>query len=179
VAATLARAGLATEEDVVRFAVVEARGQLSDALSQLRDLARGIYPAVLSQGGLPAALPTLAETAPMAIDVDVPANLRRLRLGQAVESTAWFVAVESVSNAVKHARCSVVRISLRLDSSAHNNLKQLVLRVTDDGCGGAALVSDGGLAGLVDRAAAIGGSLTVVSKTGLGTTVEAVLPCAS
>ena len=179
VAATLARAGLATGEDAVRAAVVEARGQLSDALAELRNLARGIYPAVLSQGGLTAALPTLAETAPVAIDFDLPANLRGVRLGQAVESTAWFVAVESVANAAKHARCSLVRISLRLDENAGDDLKQLVLRVSDDGSGGAALVSDGGLAGLVDRAGAIGGSLTVISKIGVGTTVEAVLPCAS
>lgn len=179
VAATLARAGLATEEQAVRAAIDEARGQLRDALSELRNLARGIYPAVLSQGGLTAALPTLAESAPVAIDVDFPEHLRGLRLGQAVESTAWFVAVESVANAAKHARCSLVRISLRLDPDSLADAQRLVMQVTDDGCGGAALTRDGGLAGLGDRAAAIGGTVTVNSEAGLGTTIEAVLPCGS
>jgi signal transduction histidine kinase len=176
VAATLARATLATDEPTLHTAVDDARAQLGAALAELRRLARGIHPAVLTQGGLAAALPTLADAAPLELIVDVPADLRSRRLPAAVESTAWFIAAEGVANAVKHAGCTQVCVSLRIKMSTA--AEHLVLRVSDNGTGGAVISQEGGLAGLLDRTKALGGSLCVNSSSGAGTTVEAVLPCA-
>lgn len=177
VAATLARATLTTDDAALHTAVDDARAQLGAALAELRRLARGIHPAVLSQGGLPAALPTLTEAAPVDVVLDIQADLRRRRLPAAVESTAWFVAAESVANAVKHSACTRLTISLRLQHPGSAE-QRLVLRITDDGAGGALIRDDGGLAGLADRTKALGGNLHIESAPGAGTTVEAVLPCA-
>lgn len=179
VTATLARAGLSTDATTMRATVDDARTQLAAALSELRRLARGIHPAVLSQGGLPAALPTLADTAPVAVDVDVTLGSSGPRFPPAVESTAWFIAAESVTNAVKHSACSRIAITLHLAGEPAALSQQMVLRISDDGCGTATETVGGGLAALRDRAAAIGGTMTITSAPGNGTTIEAVLPCAS
>ncbi len=177
VTATLARAGLSTDATTMRATVDDARTQLAAALSELRRLARGIHPAVLSQGGLPAAIPTLADAAPVTVTVDVTLGSSGPRFPPAVESTAWFIAAESVTNAVKHAACSRIAIRLRVADSPSG--QQLMLRISDDGCGTATDTVGGGLAALRDRAAAIGGTMTITSAPGNGTTIEAVLPCAS
>lgn len=169
VATTLARAELEATEQRRLVAVREAREQLVAALGELRRLARGIHPAVLSQGGLAAALPTLADAASVPVDVHAPA----VRLPAPVESTLWFVAAEAVANAVRHAEPGAIRVRLEVGDG------RAAVTVSDDGRGGARSRPGGGLAGLADRVQALGGSLAVASAPGNGTTVEAVLACAS
>ncbi|MGQ0574679.1 MAG: ATP-binding protein [Pseudonocardia sp.] len=170
VAATLARAELVADGAGRACAVREARDQLAGALDELRRLARGIHPAVLTQGGLAAALPTLGDAAPVPVDVEAPAGAR---FPAAVESTLWFVAAEAVTNAVRHGAAGAIRITLRAATGS------ATVAVTDDGRGGARATPGGGLTGLADRVGALGGTFSVVSPLGRGTSVEAVLPCAS
>jgi signal transduction histidine kinase len=145
-----------------------ARRQLSDALAELRDLARGIHPAVLSQDGLAGAVSFLAERAPMPVRVDL--RLER-RLPQDIEVTAYFVISEALTNAAKHAEASAVSVQVGVRG------RQLWVEVVDDGRGGADGAWASGLQGLVDRLAALGGRLTVHSPPGGGTRVTAVIPC--
>jgi signal transduction histidine kinase len=172
VAASLARAEILPDAGARARAVAEARAQLLDAVGELRRLARGIHPAVLSQGGLSHALPTLADAAAVPVDVDIPAELRAVRLPMVVETTLWFVAAEAVTNALRHSAATRIRLRLRAQSG------HVRLVVEDDGHGGARLVPGGGLVGLADRVAALGGELTVESPPAGGAVVEVVLPCA-
>lgn len=169
VSAALARAGIVADHGARDRAMGEARTQLSVALDELRRLARGIHPAVLTQGGLAAALPTLGDAAPVPVRFDLPPAPPRLPA--AVEATLWFVAAESVTNAVRHSDAASIRVRLRTDGDG------TAVAVEDDGRGGASLRAGGGLAGLADRVSALGGTLTVVSPPATGTRVEAVLPC--
>jgi signal transduction histidine kinase len=137
---------------------------LEDALAELRELARGIHPAVLSEAGLVPALRALAGRSPVPVEVDAD-DLPPLPAP--VEATAYFVAAEAVTNALKHANATTIRITLRCG-------EVLDLTITDDGVGGADLVRGTGLLGLRDRVSALDGELTVHS--GLGTTVRATLP---
>jgi signal transduction histidine kinase len=173
VSAALARAEIVDGDGARARALSDARAQLSAALVELRRLARGIHPALLSQGGLSAALPTLADSAPVPVQVDVPAGPGDVRFSAPVETTLWFVAAEATTNAVKHSGATRIRLRLRADG------ERAVLSIEDDGRGGARLVADGGLAGLADRVSALGGTLAVTSTATAGTCVEAVVPCAS
>ena len=139
--------------------------ELGTAVAELRQIAHGLRPSSLDDG-LPAALANLVRSLPLTIDVEVDAS----PLPDAVATTAYFVASEAITNAVKHAEAS--RMALQVVRRAD----QLLVRVTDDGCGGARL---GLRSGLVDRVAALGGSVHVASPEGHGTEVEATLPCAS
>ena len=145
-----------------------ARRQLSNAIAELRDLARGIHPAVLSQAGLVAAVAFLAERAPMPVQVDLGLDGR---LPRDVEVTAYFVVSEALTNAAKHADAS------RLSVAGCVRDRQLWIEVADDGRGGADGAWASGLQGLVDRLAALGGRLTVQSPPGGGTRLTAVIPC--
>ncbi len=140
---------------------------LEGALGELRELARGIHPAILSEAGLVPALRALAARSPYPVQVSeapVPA------LSAPVEATAYFVAAEAVTNALKHARAATIRIDVRHDADG------LHLSVTDDGDGGADLAGGTGLLGLRDRVSALDGELIVHSAPGAGTTVRATLP---
>lgn len=151
--------------DVLDAAVAEVRGSVLD----LRELARGLDPPGLAEGGLPGAVRELAGRFTMPVRVDLPPG----RLPGGVEAAAYFVAAEAVTNAVKHAGGSrIVVTGDRVDD-------RFRLRVVDDGVGGARIEPGGGLAGLADRLDALGGSLTVASPPGRGTTVTAELPCGS
>ena len=161
---TLARAGESAEPDAL---IAQAREQLQLALGELRDLARGIHPAVLSQSGLAAASESLVEHAAVPVLLDVPAT----RWGAAVESAAYFVIAECLANAGKHAPGSRVSIVV------HEEAGGVVVRVSDDGPGGAAFAVGGGLAGLADRVRALGGSFALDSAAEHGTSVTAVIPC--
>jgi signal transduction histidine kinase len=145
--------------------------QLSDevraALAELRELARGIHPAALTAQGLPSALENLAGRACLPVRLVIPAGLPRLP-GR-VEATAYFAVSEALTNVTKHAGAGQAEVSASLDGA------RLVVRVTDDGRGGA--VMGPGLAGLADRVAAVGGRIGLSSPAGDGTTVEVVLPC--
>ncbi|MFD1537013.1 sensor histidine kinase [Nonomuraea guangzhouensis] len=143
----------------------QAVAELGRALEELRELARGAFPAVLADAGLGPALGSLAERAalPVRVRTDLP-----VRLAPQVERTAYFVAAEALANASRHARATTVGITAVLEKGL------VTVEVTDDGCGGA--VPGGGLRGLADRVEACGGSFLLHSPPGAGTTVRAVLP---
>ncbi|MEV4512265.1 ATP-binding protein [Dactylosporangium sp. NPDC049525] len=169
-AATIGRARTAAAADPAVQALMEqARGELRQALKELRDLARGIHPAVLEQVGLGAAVETVAESMPLPVNVTVDTG----RLPAAVESTAYFVICEALTNVVKHAAAT------RADVTVQRRDGTVRLTVADDGTGGASAATGGGLAGLTDRVAALGGTLHVDSPAGAGTRLTVELPCAS
>ena len=165
----LARRQLNTDPATAARMMDAARGELERALDELRELARGIHPAILTDRGLPAAVRALAERAPLPVDLQaMPAD----RLPSAVEAAAYFVVAESLTNVAKYARAehATVRIG-REDGVA-------VVEVRDDGVGGADPAAGTGLRGLADRLAALDGRLEVHSPPGGGTVVRANIPCA-
>jgi signal transduction histidine kinase len=168
-ASTIGRARTAAEDPVVQALMEQARGELRQALQELRDLARGIHPAVLEQIGLRAAVDTVAEALPLPVHVTVEAG----RLPAAVESTTYFVICEALTNVVKHAAAT------RADVTVLYRDGTVGVTVADDGTGGAVAAAGGGLAGLSDRVAALGGNLRVDSPAGGGTRLTVELPCAS
>jgi signal transduction histidine kinase len=142
--------------------------ELSVAIEELRELARGLPPAQLD-AGLATALKELAGRAPLPVEVRATAA----RLPPGVEAAAYFIACEGLINAVKHAQASKIVLSAGQDNGT------LVVSVADDGIGGAATGEGSGLSGLADRVVAQGGVLTIESRPGEGTTVIAELPCGS
>jgi signal transduction histidine kinase len=163
----MAKEKLRTDPQAATELVGEAHEEAKRALAELRDLARGIHPAVLADRGLDAAISALAARSPVPVGVEVATG----RLPGPVESTAYFVVAEALTNAAKHARAGeiTVRIARRDDL--------LVIEVADDGAGGADPARGSGLRGLADRVAAIDGRLTVTSPPGGPTVVRAELPC--
>jgi signal transduction histidine kinase len=156
------------EYNAAGITVDEARRELSTGLDEIRELARGIHPAVLTDAGLPAALRSLAERAAVPVTITaVPSQ----RLPSVVEQTAYYVVAESVVNTVKHAHATSASVSIRL------NAGQLRVEISDDGVGGAQPSHGSGLRGLSDRVAAVDGHLSVSSPPGSGTTVVGELPC--
>jgi signal transduction histidine kinase len=145
-----------------------SREELDQALRELRDLARGIHPAVLDDRGLGAAVEALAARAPL--PVEVVSNLPDRRLPDQVEVAAYFVVSEALTNVAKHA--SAMKASVAL--TQHDG--RLAVEVSDDGAGGADLGRGTGLRGLAERVAAIGGRLEIDSNFGHGTIVRASLP---
>ena len=145
----------------------EAQDELASALDELRELARGIHPAVLSERGLGLALLGLAERTPAEIDVDgLPAE----RLPDRVEVAAYYICAEALTNAAKYAQGSRTAVSAAL----RGNL--LIVQVEDDGRGGADMAAGTGLRGLADRVEALGGTLLVESPAGAGTKLRAHIP---
>ena len=148
--------------------LAEARAAAAAALQELRDLARGIHPPILADRGLDAAIRTLAAHAGVPVSVDVELSERP---SETVETAAYFVAAEGLANALKHAQAS------RIDIDVHRRENAIVVRVLDDGRGGAT-EDAGGLHGLRQRVEALDGSLRIASPEGGPTVIEAVLPCA-
>ncbi|WP_448613379.1 histidine kinase [Modestobacter sp. URMC 112] len=146
----------------------EARGEIGVSLAELRDLARGLHPAVVTAHGLAVALESLAARAPLPVrlEVDLPG-----RLDESVEVAAYYVVCESLTNVGKHARASSVSVTL----SQHDGV--MTIEVVDDGCGGADTERGTGLRGLADRVEALDGRLRVWTPVGGGTRVRAELPC--
>ena len=138
------------------------------AVRELRELANGLHPSVLTDGGLTAALDDLASRLPVHLQIAQPGR----RYPPHVEATAWFIACEGVTNAVKHAHAS------RVEVAVNANHHQLHLAVTDDGQGEADPEGPG-LRGIADRAEAIGGRVAVCPRADGGTSIKAVLPCVS
>jgi signal transduction histidine kinase len=157
----------ATDPEAARATVAEALSQTRETLDELRALSRGIAPPILVDRGLQAALTALAGRSTVPVDLDTP-PMNRLDPG--VESTAYFVVAEALTNVAKHSRATEVQVSLRRYESS------LMVTVADDGVGGASLAKGHGLAGLSDRVQAAGGILTVDSPEGVGTTLTAALP---
>ena len=165
----VARDLIELEPNGARQVLDEARADLADALAELRELARGIHPAVLTDGGLAPALRSLAKrSATPAVVVSVPDQ----RLASELEAAAYFISAEALTNAARHAHAHSIEIRVALQD------KMLSVEVGDDGIGGAR-ESGGGLSGLHDRVAALDGRLTVKSTPGAGTILRAELPCAS
>lgn len=146
----------------------EVEAELRAATQELRELARGIHPAVLTMQGLRAAVEQLLVRVPLPVEVQVG---KLPKLSQAIESTAYFVVSEAVTNTIRHAEATKIRIELDADGG------RLVVRVTDNGIGGATPMPGSGLSGLADRVAAVDGQLTLNSPTGEGTILIAELPC--
>jgi signal transduction histidine kinase len=164
----LAEQQLEKDPEKAQEHLAEARKAAGAALQELRDLARGIHPPILTDRGLDAAISALAAHAAMPVSVDVELAARP---PVAVETAAYFVAAEGLANALKHAQAS------RIDIGVHKRNDALVVRVLDDGRGGVS--EDGrGLHGLRQRIEALDGSLRIASPEGGPTVIEAVLPCA-
>jgi signal transduction histidine kinase len=166
----VARAKLTSDPEAAGAILDRARDELRLALEELRELARGIHPAVLTDRGLGAAIAGLASRFPMPVQV---LTTPLARLPTAVEAAAYFVVSESLANMAKHAGAS--RATVRV--ARQNGMA--VVEVQDDGCGGASMESGNGLKGLADRLAGLDGRLEVVSPPGQGTTVRARIPCES
>ncbi|HYI19330.1 MAG TPA: GAF domain-containing protein [Solirubrobacteraceae bacterium] len=142
-------------------------GELAAALQELRALARGIHPAVLTDHGLVAALEALAARAAAPVELRLAVDGR---LAPAIEATAYYIVAEALTNVAKYADARSAEVTVEQTERA------LVVRITDDGAGGADLASGSGLRGLADRAEALRGTLTVRSEPGRGTEVTARLP---
>ncbi len=146
----------------------EAVAELGTALGELRHIAHGIRPACLDDG-LGPALAGLARSAPIPVSV----HMQAAGLDDNIEITAYYVAAEAITNALKHAHARHIELEVDAGDSS------LCVRVTDDGAGGALPHDGSGLSGLADRVGAYGGTLAITSPHGGGTTIEAILPCAS
>lgn len=168
IALQLQSARLNGEGAVLAAETDRAIAQLQETVQDLRHLAAGLQPAALAGGGLLGAVADLAARAPVVISYDVVDE----RFPSDIESAAWFVVAEAVTNAVKHSGAQHVAVKIRRSPVA------LSVGVHDAGTG-AADPSGSGLQGLADRVGAVGGSLRVVEGIPRGTTVEAVFPCAS
>jgi signal transduction histidine kinase len=154
-------------DEQTRHSLDAAAAEARAAIAELRELARGIHPAVLTETGLVGALTALAERALVPTTVTaVPGD----RLPQAVEVTAYFVASEALTNVGKHANASLAEIAARVADGA------LVLTVRDDGTGAVSIGGGTGLRGLADRVTALGGELEIDGRPGTGTTVTATIP---
>jgi len=162
-----ARAKLETDPAGAQELIQNAHAGAKDAIAELRNLARGIYPAILTDRGLDAAISAVAARAdvPVAVEVDLPT-----RPPAAVESIAYFIVSEALTNVSKYARATHASVRVTRDQN------WIVVEVSDNGTGGAVAAPGGGLAGLADRAAGIDGILTVNSPLGGPTVIRADLP---
>jgi signal transduction histidine kinase len=162
----MAKRRLARGEDVGDL-VTGADAQLHAAIAELRDLARGIHPAVLTDRGLAAALRDLAARAAVPVEL---ASVPDKRLPDPVEAAAYFTVCEALTNVVKYAQADRARIEVARDNGV------LTIAVADDGVGGASPGAGSGLRGLSDRLGALGGALDVESSPGAGTVLRARIP---
>ncbi|HET8821868.1 MAG TPA: histidine kinase [Thermoleophilaceae bacterium] len=165
----LARAKLNDDPLAADQLLAGAGEELDAALAELRELARGIHPAVLSDRGLGTALETLASRAPVPVEL---AELPGERLPEAVELAAYFVVAEALTNVAKYANASHATVGVARENG------RVLVEVSDDGVGGANPENGTGLRGLADRLAVLEGRLEVDSERGRGTTVRARIPCA-
>ncbi|MGA5300939.1 sensor histidine kinase [Nucisporomicrobium flavum] len=157
----------ATDPDAARATVAEALAQTRETLDELRALSRGIAPPILVDRGLQAALTALAGRSTVPVDLDTEPMSR---LDPAVETTAYFVVAEALTNVAKHSHASEVQVSVRRSPTG------LMISVADDGVGGASLAKGHGLAGLADRVQAAGGVMNLDSTAATGTTLTVALP---
>jgi len=166
-----------TKKEAVKYSDLETAklvdaniAELKEALHELRELARGIHPTILTQAGLVPAIRSLSERCP--IPVEITGELGDARLAPPVEAALYFVVSEAITNAVRHSKGRSMCVSLRRRSGL------AIIEVSDDGVGGADLSIGSGLRGLTDRVAAVGGRLVVKSDKARGTTIRAEVPCA-
>ena len=166
----LAQEKLESDPDSARHLVDRAQSEARTAIVELRQLVAGIYPAVLADRGLDAALSSIAAVSPIpvALDVQLPE-----RVPPAVEVAAYFVVAETLANVAKHSGATRATVRIRLEGST------LAVDVSDDGRGGADPEGGTGLKGLADRVAALDGTVRIASPAGGPTLVRAEIPCAS
>jgi signal transduction histidine kinase len=140
---------------------------LSEAIDELRELARGIHPSILSEGGLGPALRSLGRRSPIPVEtqLDLPA-----RLDANVEIGVYYVVAEALTNAIRHAHATVISVSAAIADGS------LTLSIEDDGVGGADPGTGTGLTGLGDRVAALGGTMQIASRPGAGTRLGITIP---
>lgn len=163
-------AGLATAGESVVPELSRLGDDLVGAIDELREISRGIHPAILSDAGLDEALTALARRSTIPVDVDVGFQGR---YDPTLEATVYYVAAESITNAVKHAQASTVTVRGRRRDGA------LELEITDDGVGGVDPSRGTGLIGLKDRVDTLGGTMSFASPAGAGTTIRVTLPAGS
>jgi signal transduction histidine kinase len=155
------------EASPVREPMAALDAELIEAVEDLREVSRGIHPAILSEGGLGPALRALARRSAVPVELDVHVETR---LPSTVEAAAYYVAAESLTNVAKHANASFVELTADLRDG------HLLMSIRDDGAGGADSSRGSGLIGLIDRVEALGGTLVCDSPIGAGTTVRIDLP---
>src|SRR4051812_25953155 len=164
---SLARRRMATDPDAAAVMIEHIGEELRLALAELRELARGIHPATLSERGLRPAVEALASRCPLPVEVE---SLPVARFAAGVEAAAYFTISEALTNVAKYAAAGYATVRGAIERDA------LVVEVHDDGRGGADATGGSGLTGLADRVRAQGGTLSVISPAGAGTTVRAVIP---
>jgi len=162
----LALQALGSDPPRARELLESAADQAKVGIDELRELAAGIHPTLLTTRGLCAAVESLADRLPIPVRLDIPQD----RLPPAVEASVYFMISEALANVVKHAGATRAIVSVVASDG------QLAVRVEDDGVGGAVEAPGHGLAGLADRVAALDGALTVRSEPAAGTTLEALIP---
>ena len=166
VAAQLSAAVAKSSDPAARAAFAGVREDLKEILAELRELAHGIHPTVLTQSGLAAALEEVTDRLPLAVRLDVPAT----RAAPAVEAAVYFVACEALANVVKHASASGVTLTVTVGES------EVAMEIADDGVGGAGPPGRG-LANIADRVNALDGHLVIDSPPGAGTRLVVMIPC--
>jgi signal transduction histidine kinase len=167
----LARNQAGRHSELAAATLDEVQADAGRLLDELRDLASGIHPVLLTDGGIVAALRARADRLPIKVAINATSDVRDLRYPEAVEAAGYFIACESLANVLKHARAS--RATVSIEAEDHT----LKVSVTDDGRGfDLGAVKPSGLRGLEDRVEALGGRLQVSSRPGHGTTVSASLP---
>ncbi len=154
----------------VRGVLSQAVKDLSEAIVELRDLARGIHPAILSESGLCAALESLVGRSPLPVRLDI---VLPDEPPSAIAAAAYFTVSEALTNVVKHANADDVTVRVIANDAV------IRIEVTDDGDGGADTHDGSGLRGVADRVASVGGTLRLHSPAASGTRVEVELPCVS
>jgi PAS domain S-box-containing protein len=162
----LARRQLETKPEAVAASLEGAANELDLALAELRELARGLHPAALTEQGLGPAITAAVQRLPIEVDVSVP----DVRLPENIEATVYYIVLEALTNVAKHAEATKAKVTIQLEDDV------LRFEITDDGRGGADPASGTGILGLRDRAEAVGGTLFVISPPGKGTLVTAQLP---
>ena len=163
----VALAKLESDPAAARAALTGAGDELALALAELRELARGLHPAVLTDRGLRAAVEMLAGRAPIPVEI---AGMPGERLPEPVEAAAYYLIAEALTNVAKYAEASAVRVRVAVRDG------RVLVEVSDDGVGGADAATGSGLRGLADRVEALGGSLAVESPAGAGTSLRAEIP---
>jgi PAS domain S-box-containing protein len=162
----LARRQLETKPEAVAASLEGAANELDLALAELRELARGLHPAALTEQGLGPAITAAIQKLPIEVDISVP----DVRLPENIEATVYYIVLEALTNVARHAEATQAKVTVQLDDDV------LRFEITDDGRGGADPASGTGILGLRDRAEAVGGTLFVISPPGKGTLVTAQLP---
>jgi PAS domain S-box-containing protein len=158
---------LGSDPAAARATLAAAGDELALALAELRELARGLHPAVLTDRGLGAAIEMLAGRSPVPVEIaDIPEE----RLPEPVEAAAYYLIAEALTNVAKYAHASAVRVRVAAGDAS------VVVEVSDDGLGGADPATGTGIRGLADRVEALGGSLEVTSPAGAGTSLRAEIP---